>query len=125
LNDPVHTELFRLRNNDLLVSLIKSYMDLTNAVRGAAFADPKNLEKSRTLRRIMIQLLSGSGQICVDRIQSTNDQYLAAIRGPEASMTRWGGIGGGRNAALGRAAPDSGKNTAIVTERPANRVQFP
>jgi len=47
-------------NTNLLVSLIKSYMDLTYAVRGAAFGNPKNLEKSRTRRRIMIQQLSGS-----------------------------------------------------------------
>ena len=58
-NDRFHTELFRLCSNDLLVSLIKTYMDLTYAVRGAAFANPNNLEKSRTHHRIMIQLLSG------------------------------------------------------------------
>ena len=38
---------FGLCNNDLLVSLIKTYMDLTYAVRGAAFATPNNLDKSR------------------------------------------------------------------------------
>jgi DNA-binding GntR family transcriptional regulator len=95
LNDQFHTELFGLCDNDLLVSLIKTYMDLTYAVRGAAFGNPKNLEKSRTQHRIMIQLLSGSdswalAQICVDHIQITKDQYLAAIRGPEASLTRIG-----------------------------------
>ena len=94
-NDRFHAELFRLCDNDLLVSLIKTYMDLTYAVRGAAFANPKNLEKSRTQHRVMIQLLSGSdswalAQICVDHIQITKDQYLAAIRGPEASLTRIG-----------------------------------
>ena len=82
-------------NTDLLVSLIKSYMDLTYAVRGAAFGNPKNLEKSRTRRRIMIQQLSGSeswalAQICVDRIQIAKDQHLSAIRGPESSLTRIG-----------------------------------
>ena len=43
----------------------------------------------------MIQLLSGSdswalAQICVDHIQITKDQYLAAIRGPESSLTQIG-----------------------------------
>lgn len=95
LNDRFHTELFRLCNNELLVSLIKTYMDLTYAVRGAAFANPNNLEKSRTQHRIMIQLLSGSdswalAQICVDHIQITKDQYLAAIGGPESSLSRIG-----------------------------------
>ncbi|HZZ59630.1 MAG TPA: GntR family transcriptional regulator [Roseiarcus sp.] len=95
LNDRFHTELFGLCDNDLLVSLIKTYMDLTYAVRGAAFANPRNLEKSRTQHRIMIQLLSGSdswalAQICVDHIQITKDQYLAAIGGPEASRARIG-----------------------------------
>ncbi len=90
-----HTELFRLCNNDLLVSLIKTYMDLTYAVRGTAFANPNNLENSRTRRRIMIQLLSGSdswalAQLCVDHIQTAKDQYLAAIRGPESSLARIG-----------------------------------
>ena len=94
-NDRFHTELFRLCNNDLLVSLIKTYMDLTYAVRGAAFANPNNLEKSRTQHRVMIQLLSGSdswalAQICVDHIQITKDQYLAAIGGPEFSLSRIG-----------------------------------
>ncbi len=93
LNDRFHTELFRLCNNDLLVSLIKTYMDLTYAVRGAAFANPNNLEKSRTQHRIMIQLLSGSdswalAQICVDHIQITKDQYLAAIGGERKSARR-------------------------------------
>jgi len=65
------------------------------AVRGAAFVNPRNLEKSRTRRRIMIQLLSGSdswalAQICVEHIRITKDQHLAAIRGPESSLTRIG-----------------------------------
>ena len=84
INDRFHTELFRLCNNDLLASLIKTYMDLTYAVRGAAFAKPENLDKSRTQHRVMIRLLSGTdswalAQICVDHIQITRDQYLAAI----------------------------------------------
>jgi DNA-binding GntR family transcriptional regulator len=78
-----------LCNNDVLVSLIKTYMDLTYAVRGAAFANPRNLEKSQAQHRIMIRLLSGTdswalAQICVDHIQITKDQYLAAIIEPAA-----------------------------------------
>jgi DNA-binding GntR family transcriptional regulator len=84
VNDTFHTELFRLCGNDFLTGLIKTYMDLTYAVRGAAFAKPANLEKSLAQHRIMIRLLSGTdswalAQICVDHIQITKDQYLAAI----------------------------------------------
>src|SRR5579871_35477 len=84
VNDTFHTELFRLCGNDFLAGLIKTYMDLTYAVRGAAFAKPANLEKSLAQHRIMIRLLSGTdswalAQICVDHIQITKDQYLAAI----------------------------------------------
>jgi DNA-binding GntR family transcriptional regulator len=87
VNDVFHAELFGLCNNDLLVSLIKTYMDLTYAVRGAAFANPQNLVKSQAQHRIMIRLLSGTdswalAQICVDHIQITKDQYLAAILEP-------------------------------------------
>ena len=72
-NDRFHTELFGLCNNPLLVSLINLYMEMTYAVRGAAFAAPENLDKSRGHHRIMIQLLSGAdswalAQICVDHI---------------------------------------------------------
>jgi DNA-binding GntR family transcriptional regulator len=87
VNDIFHAELFGLCKNDLLVSLIKTYMDLTYAVRGAAFSNPQNLEKSQAQHRIMIRLLSGTdswalAQICVDHIQITKDQYLAAIIEP-------------------------------------------
>lgn len=90
VNDIFHAELFGLCDNDLLVSLIKTYMDLTYAVRGAAFANPHNLEKSQAQHRIMIRLLSGTdswalAQICVDHIQITKDQYLAAIIEPAVS----------------------------------------
>ena len=37
-NDRFHTELFSLCGNHILVSLINNYMDLTYAIRGAAFA---------------------------------------------------------------------------------------
>jgi hypothetical protein len=58
---------------------------MTYAMRGAAFADPENLDKSRGRHRIMIQLLTGIdswalAQICVDHIQLTKDQYLAGLR---------------------------------------------
>jgi DNA-binding GntR family transcriptional regulator len=84
-NDRFHAELFGLCNNALLVSLIELYMEMTYAVRGAAFADPGNLDKSRDHHRIMIQMLCGTdswalAQICVDHIQLTKDQYLAGLR---------------------------------------------
>ena len=84
-NDRFHTELFGLCGNELLVSLIKNYMELTYAIRGAAFSDPENLDKSREHHRIMLKLLSGTdfwalAQICVDHIQITKEQYLSALR---------------------------------------------
>jgi len=84
-NDRFHTELFGLCGNELLVSLIRNYMELTYAIRGAAFADPENLDKSREHHRIMLKLLSGTdswalAQICVDHIQITKEQYLSALR---------------------------------------------
>ena len=77
--------MFGLCGNELLVSLIKNYMELTYAIRGAAFADPENLDKSREHHRIMLRLLSGTdswalAQICVDHIQITKEQYLSALR---------------------------------------------
>jgi DNA-binding GntR family transcriptional regulator len=84
-NDRFHAELFGLCGNELLVSLIQNYMELTYAIRGAAFADPENLGKSREHHRIMLKLLSGTdswalAQICVDHIQITKEQYLSALR---------------------------------------------
>jgi len=84
-NDRFHTELFGLCNNPLIVSLITLYMEMTYAVRGAAFAAPENLDKSRGHHRVMIELLSGAdswalAQICVDHIQLTKDQYLEELR---------------------------------------------
>jgi len=84
-NDLFHTELFRLCGNDLLLQLVKHYMDLTYAIRGSAFGDPENLETSRRHHRIMIGLLAGHdpwalAQICVDHIQPTKTQYLAILR---------------------------------------------
>ena len=84
-NDLFHTELFRLCGNDLLLQLVKNYMDLTYAIRGSAFGDPENLETSRRHHRIMLDLLAGTdpwalAQICVDHIQPTKTQYLAILR---------------------------------------------
>ena len=84
-NDRFHTELFSLCRNELLVSHINNYMELTYAIRGAAFADPENLDKSREHHRIMLRLLLGTdswalAQICVDHIQITKQQYLSALR---------------------------------------------
>jgi DNA-binding GntR family transcriptional regulator len=83
-NDLFHTELFRLCGNELLLQLVKSYMDLTYAIRGSAFGDPENLETSRRHHRIMLDLLGRSdswalAQICVDHIQPTKTQYLAIL----------------------------------------------
>jgi DNA-binding GntR family transcriptional regulator len=84
-NDLFHSELFRLCGNDLLLQLVKNYMDLTYAIRGSAFGDPENLETSRRHHRIMLNLLAGAdswalAQICVDHIQPTKAQYLAILR---------------------------------------------
>lgn len=84
-NDLFHTELFRLCGNDLLLQLVKHYMDLTYAIRGAAFGDPENLETSRRHHRIMLDLLGGTdpwalAQICVDHIQPTKALYLEILK---------------------------------------------
>jgi DNA-binding GntR family transcriptional regulator len=91
-NDQFHTELFGLCGNALLVALINNYMELTYAIRGAAFADPENLDKSRDHHRIMLRLLSGTdswalAQICVDHIQITKEQYLSALRESADELT--------------------------------------
>src|SRR4051812_1401410 len=83
-NDEFHVEKFRLCGNDLLVSLVKHYMDLTYAIRAAGFFDPENLETSRRHHRIMLELLGGRdswafAQICVDHIQPTKTRYLIAL----------------------------------------------
>ena len=97
-NDRFHAELFRLCRNDRLVSLIGNYMDLTYAIRGAAFADPENLDRSREHHRIMLSLLSGTdswalAQICVDHIQLTKQQYLSILRENEEEPSRPSGTG--------------------------------
>lgn len=89
-NDLFHTELFRLCGNELLLQLVKNYMDLTYAIRGSAFGDRENLETSRRHHRIMLDFLSGTdgwalAQICVDHIQPTKAQYLAMLSKSDAS----------------------------------------
>src|SRR5262245_10756611 len=59
-NDIFHTELFRLCGNELLVQLVKSYMDLTYVIRGSSFSAPENLQNSRRHHRIMLDLLAGT-----------------------------------------------------------------
>ncbi len=93
-NDLFHTELFRLCGNDLLLQLVKNYMDLTYAIRGSAFGDPEHLETSRRHHRIMLELLAGTdawalSQICVDHIQPTKALYLSML------MAQAGGAGSG------------------------------
>jgi DNA-binding GntR family transcriptional regulator len=83
-NDRFHTELFRLCGNDVLVELVKHYMDLTYAIRANAFSDPEILETSRRHHDLMIQLLRGKdswalAQICVDHMQPSKVQYLAFL----------------------------------------------
>lgn len=83
-NDLFHMEMFRLCGNELLLSLVKQYMDLTYAIRSAGFSDRENLETSRRHHRVMISLLRGKdswalAQICVDHIQPTKTQYLAVL----------------------------------------------
>lgn len=85
-NDLFHTELFRLCANDVLLQLVKNYMDLTYAIRGSAFGDPEHLETSRRHHRIMLELLAGTdswalSQICVDHIQPTKALYLTMLAG--------------------------------------------
>ena len=89
-NDLFHMEMFRLCGNELLLNLIKHYMDLTYAIRAAGFSDPENLETSRRHHRIMIDLLRGKdswavAQICVDHIQPTKTQYLEMLMNGDAS----------------------------------------
>jgi DNA-binding GntR family transcriptional regulator len=83
-NDLFHHEIFRLCGNEILAGLVKQYMDLTYAIRSAAFADPEYLEVSKRHHRIIIELLRGKdawalAQICIDHIQPTKAQYLAAL----------------------------------------------
>ncbi len=88
-NDLFHMEMFRLCGNELLLSLVKHYMDLTYAIRAAGFSVSENLETSRRHHRIMIDLLRGRdswavAQICVDHIQPTMTQYLEVLRNEES-----------------------------------------
>jgi DNA-binding GntR family transcriptional regulator len=84
-NDLFHKELFGLCGNDVLAGLVKHYMDLTYAIRANAFSTPDILAVSQRHHAIMIELLAGRdswalAQICVDHIQPSKTQYLAAMR---------------------------------------------
>jgi DNA-binding GntR family transcriptional regulator len=84
-NDLFHTELFRLCGNEVLAQLVKHYMDLTYAIRAVSFADRESLQTSRRHHAIMLELLAGRdswalAQLCVDHIQPSKSQYLAALR---------------------------------------------
>ena len=78
-------EMFRLCGNELLLNLVKHYMDLTYAIRAAGFSDPEKFDTLRRQHRVMIDLLRGKdlwavAQICVDHIQPTMTRYLEALR---------------------------------------------
>jgi DNA-binding GntR family transcriptional regulator len=84
-NDLFHKELFGLCGNDVLAGLVKHYMDLTYAIRANSFSAPDILAVSQRHHAIMIELLAGRdswalAQICVDHIQPSKTQYLAAMR---------------------------------------------
>lgn len=81
-NNLFHTELFRLCGNNMLLLLIRNYMDLTYAIRGSAFGDTESLKISRQHHRIILKLLSTTdswalAQICVDHIQATRARDYA------------------------------------------------
>lgn len=84
-NDQFHMEMFRLCGNDVLVGLVKQYMDLTYLIRSGGFSDPENLETSRRQHRAMLALLCETdswalAQIYVEHIQPTKAQFLATLR---------------------------------------------
>jgi DNA-binding GntR family transcriptional regulator len=100
-NDRFHTELFGLCGNEVLVQLVKHYMDLTYAIRASAFSDPLSLETSRRDHEVMIRLLSSQdswalSQICVDHIQPTKAQYLAALAAADSGPPPRRGAGRSR-----------------------------
>jgi DNA-binding GntR family transcriptional regulator len=100
-NDRFHTELFGLCGNEVLVQLVKHYMDLTYAIRASAFSDPLSLETSRRDHEVMIRLLASNdswalSQICVDHIQPTKAQYLAALAAAEVAPAARRGNGSSR-----------------------------
>jgi DNA-binding GntR family transcriptional regulator len=83
-NDLFHCTLFRLCGNELLVQLVKRYMDLSYAVRASAFYDTESLKKSAGEHNIMIALLDHTdswslSQICVDHIMPSKTHYLLKL----------------------------------------------
>jgi DNA-binding GntR family transcriptional regulator len=82
INEEFHGAFFRLCRNDILVQLVKTYMDLSYVIRANAFSDHESLSRSALEHSIMIALLGGTdawalAQICVDHIQLSKIQYLA------------------------------------------------
>jgi DNA-binding GntR family transcriptional regulator len=83
-NDLFHSQLFRMCGNELLVQLVKHYMDLSYAIRANAFSDQESMKKSEREHHIMIRLLAGTdswalSQICVDHILPSKAQYLSKL----------------------------------------------
>ena len=84
INDLFHGVLFRLCGNELLVQLVKHYMDLSYAIRANAFSDQQSLRKSADEHTTMIALLAGTdswalSQICVDHMLPSKAQYLSKL----------------------------------------------
>jgi DNA-binding GntR family transcriptional regulator len=83
-NDRFHLTLFGLCGNEMLVQLVKQYMDLSYVIRANAF-NPEHLAVARREHRIMLGLLAGRdswalAQLCIDHIQHSKAQYLAFLR---------------------------------------------
>jgi DNA-binding GntR family transcriptional regulator len=83
-NDRFHLALFGLCGNEMLVQLVKQYMDLSYVIRANAF-NPEHLAVARREHRMMLGLLAGRdswslAQLCIDHIQHSKVQYLAFLR---------------------------------------------
>jgi DNA-binding GntR family transcriptional regulator len=84
INELFHSTIFRLCRNDLLVQLVKNYMDLSYVIRANAFSDKDSLQISAREHNVMIALLHGTdswalAQICVDHIELSKAQYLSKL----------------------------------------------
>lgn len=83
-NDRFHVALFGLCGNEMLVQLVKQYMDLSYVIRANAF-NPEHLAVARREHRMMLGLLAGRdswalAQLCIDHMQHSKVQYLAFLR---------------------------------------------
>ena len=86
-NDRFHVELFRLCGNEMLLQLVKQYMDLTYVIRATGFT-PEHLGVASREHRVMLDLLAtrdswSLSQLCVDHMRYSRDCYLAMLREPE------------------------------------------